>query len=83
MRIPINVPDFDLASEPQRLGEWAVEVGDEVVAGECLTEIICPGLALDVTAPASGMIVELVLQPEHAVATGDLLGWMEAKDEST
>ena len=80
MRIPITVPDLDLTGDPLRLGEWAVDVGDEVIEGECLTEIICPGLAVELPAPSSGIITELVRQPEQSVATGDVLGWMETTE---
>jgi 2-oxoglutarate dehydrogenase E2 component (dihydrolipoamide succinyltransferase) len=78
MRVPIVVPDLDLGDEPLRLGEWAVDVGDEIEAGEGLAEIIGPGLALELPAPASGIIAELLRQPEQTVQTGEVLGWIEA-----
>jgi len=77
MRVPIVVPDFQLGAEPVRLGEWSVEVGDEVNEGECLAELICPGLAVDLLSPTTGIIAELLRQPEQLVATGEILGWLE------
>lgn len=77
MRVPITVPDVDLDGEPLRLGEWAVEVGEEVIEGESLAEIIGPGLSLDLPSPASGFVAELLRQPEQPVAAGEVLGWIE------
>lgn len=77
MRIPITVPDFQLGEEPLRLGEWSVEIGDAVDEGECLAELICPGLAVDLLSPTTGTIADLLRQPEQPVTTGDVLGWVE------
>lgn len=79
MRIPIIIPDSLFSEERLRLGEWLVDVGDSVDAGECLAELICPGLAIDLPAPASGVIAELIRQPEHLVTAGEVLGWLETE----
>lgn len=77
MRVPITVPEFDVGDEPIRLGEWVVSVGETVFAGECLTEYLLPGLAVDALAPASGVLVELLRQPEQRVRGGEVVGWIE------
>lgn len=78
MRIPIAIPADAPRDEPLRLGEWAVEVGDTVEAGDVLAELICPGLALELVAPAAGVVAELIRQPEQSVSAGEVLGWMES-----
>ena len=82
MRIPIIVPEDLDTNEPFRLGEWSVEIGDPVDQGDCLAELICPGLTIDLLSPASGSIRELLRQPEHRVAPGDVLGWIESRAEA-
>ncbi len=77
MRVPIVVPDFQLGAEPVRLGEWSVEIGDAVDEGECVAELICPGIVVDLPVPATGVITEMLRQPEHLVRPGEVLGWVE------
>ena len=81
MRVPITVPEFDIGDEPIRLGEWVVSAGEAVFAGECLTEYILPGLAVDALAPASGVLVELLRQPEQRVYAGEVVGWIEVHSD--
>lgn len=77
MRIPITVPDITANDEPLRLGEWSVDIGNEVEQEECLAELICPGLVVELNAPQAGTVVELVRQPEQLVRPGDIIGWLE------
>ena len=81
MRIPITIPDSLAGEQPLRLGEWSVDVGDSVDAGECLAELICPGLAIDLPAPANGVVAELIRQPEQSVTAGEILGWLETEQQ--
>jgi pyruvate/2-oxoglutarate dehydrogenase complex dihydrolipoamide acyltransferase (E2) component len=82
MRVPLIVPEFDVGEELVRLGEWAVTPGDSVFAGECLTEFILPGLAVDLLAPASGQLIERTRQPEQRVYPGEVVGWIETGDDN-
>jgi len=82
MRVPLVIPECD-ADEPARLGEWVVALGETVEAGECLAEYILPGLAIDLLAPASGVLVEQLRQPEQHVSSGDIVGWMEIGGETS
>ncbi len=77
MRTPITIPDFRLGDEPLRLGEWAVEVGDEIDAGETVAELICPGLSLELVAPVAGVVAELCQAPGHPTHTGEIVGWIK------
>jgi len=76
-RVAITVADLRLGNEPLRMGEWGVEPGDSVDAGEVLAELICPGLSLELPAPATGIVVELCRAPEQTVHVGDIVGWIE------
>lgn len=79
MRVPITVPDFKNGEEPLRLGEWSVDVGDSVASGECLAELILPGLTVELKSPTSGRIAELIRQPEQEVSAGEILGSIETE----
>lgn len=78
MRVPITVPELGGGTGPLRLGEWNVDLGDSVLAGECVAELICPGLAIELPAPASGVVVEFAKQPEQPLTCGEIVGWLEA-----
>lgn len=77
MRVPIVIPEVPSDAETWRLGEWSVEVGDAVEDGDSLTELIGPGLAVELTAPTSGIVVELLRRPDHAVQPGEVVGWLD------
>ncbi len=79
MRVPITVPECPPRIATLRLGEWSVAPGDTVAEGESLTELICPGLTIDLAAPAAGTVAELLRQPEQLVRSGEILGWLETE----
>jgi pyruvate/2-oxoglutarate dehydrogenase complex dihydrolipoamide acyltransferase (E2) component len=81
MRVPIVIPDCAI-DEPGRLGEWVVAPGETVASGDCLAEYILPGLAIDLLAPASGIVVEQLRQPEQRVSGGEIVGWLEIGEDA-
>lgn len=75
-RIPIHVPEAP-STEPLRLGEWSVEVGDFIEAGDRVAELISSGFTLDLLAPAAGTLRDVLRQPEQLVRGGEILGWID------
>jgi len=76
-RVAVLVPDLGMESEGITFGEWLVEPGGTVTAGEDLFEVEADKATVVCEAEASGVLAEIVIK-EGAVKTGDLLGYIDA-----
>ncbi|MEM7811830.1 MAG: biotin/lipoyl-containing protein [Planctomycetota bacterium] len=72
---PIVCPE--LGSDAGRVTVWLAEVGEEVTAGDRVVEVLLPGLSLDVSAGAGGLLSRIDRRNHQPVASGDVLGWIE------
>ncbi len=75
MNVPIRLPD--LGAGPVVLSFWHVRAGAEVFAGERLVEVLAEGITFDVSAPASGRLIEQLAYYGDALAPGQMLGVIE------
>ena len=62
-----------------RFGAWLVDVGDELVAGDHLCEVLIPGVAVTVPAPANGTLVRANAKPGDVLDGDEPLGWIETE----
>jgi pyruvate/2-oxoglutarate dehydrogenase complex dihydrolipoamide acyltransferase (E2) component len=69
----------DLGTPRVAFSLWYVRVGDRVFEGDRVAEVLIPGATYDVQAPASGTLAEQTAFPNDALATGQVLGWIEAE----
>ena len=61
MAVEVTLPELGLPpGEPVVLSVWFAEEGDEVFAGDQLVEVLAAGSTLDVAAPATGRLAEIV-----------------------
>ncbi len=79
-RFPITVPDLGSGSEAVRVSAWLVDVGQTVIAGDRVVEVLVPGITFDIEAAQSGELVEVTRPVDAIVTRGDVLGWI-ATDE--
>ena len=79
-RFPITVPDLGSGNEAVRVSAWLVDVGQTVIAGDRVVEVLVPGITFDIEAAQSGELVEVSRPVDAIVAPGDVLGWI-ATDE--
>jgi len=77
MRVPIHPPDTGEAS--CRFSAWFIEEGDEVVEGERLAEVLIPGVAIDVIAPADGVLCQRLARSKAVLTIADVIGWIETE----
>lgn len=77
MLIPLLVPDVGASSEELRLCTWLVNLGEEIIEGDRIVELIIPGMTFDISSPVSGRVVRQERHPESIVKPGDRLGWIE------
>jgi pyruvate/2-oxoglutarate dehydrogenase complex dihydrolipoamide acyltransferase (E2) component len=75
MRASVVMPD--VGSQPARLSVWFADPGDLVYEGDRLVEVLVNGATFDVSAPATGRLVEQCAYPDQPLTTGQLLGTLE------
>ena len=77
MSSPIRVPDLGV-NDGIRLTAWLVEVGDAVLRGDRLVELLIPGVTFDVSAETDGTLIGKTQPLNAVVAVGDTLGWIDS-----
>lgn len=93
MRTPKSMPTPASAAEPEtpalidvkspcvgyfRFDRKPLTLGESVEAGSTIATVAALGLANDVEAPATGTLVELLVEPEQAVEFGQVLARIRA-----
>src|SRR5438128_1113076 len=63
--------------------EWAVKVGDSVSDGDTVVEISTDKVDMELPAPATGQIVEILAQDGETVSVGQVIARMTAGAEAT
>jgi pyruvate/2-oxoglutarate dehydrogenase complex dihydrolipoamide acyltransferase (E2) component len=79
MRTPVVLPE--LGAAPVVLSLWFAAVGDTVFEGERLVEVLAAGATFDVSAPATGKLVERLAWPRDVLRPGQVLGVLEMMRE--
>ena len=79
MRMPVVLPDVGAA--PVRLSLWFSAPGDTVFAGDRLVEVVVAGATFDVSAPATGRLIERHAWPRDVLTPGQVLGVVESDSE--
>lgn len=72
--VEIRVPTLGESVSEATIGRWLKNAGDEVTADEALVELETEKVALEVNAPASGVLTEVAAKEGDTVAPGALLG---------
>ena len=77
MRHAIFLPEVGAENEPVRVSGWLADVGDTIIAGDIVAEVLLPGITFDVEATQSGQLVRIEKPIDALVASGDVLGWID------
>lgn len=77
MRVPIVVPEVGPGNESLVICSWLFDVGDLVVSGDSIAEILIPGVVFEIAAESSGRLVEITHPLDDKVTTGDIIGWLD------
>jgi pyruvate/2-oxoglutarate dehydrogenase complex dihydrolipoamide acyltransferase (E2) component len=77
MRTPIVLPD--LGAAPVVLSLWFAGVGDTVFEGERVVEVLAAGATFDVSAPATGKLVERLAWPRDLLQPDQVLGVLDCE----
>ena len=74
---PIALPDLGANDQPIRVSTWLTQIGEEVVSGEAIVEVLLTGITFDVAAPVSGQLKRIDRFENDVIRPGDVLGWLE------
>ncbi len=65
--IDVMLPQFGMGMQDAEIVRWLKQPGDKVEEGEPLVEIEAAKTTVEVPAPASGILKEILAQPEETV----------------
>ncbi|MBM4092932.1 MAG: biotin attachment protein [Planctomycetes bacterium] len=75
----IAVPDLGLADVPMTLSVWLVPLGTQVIAGDRIVEILAGDVTVDLAAPMTGVLVDVLVREDDLVRPGQVLGLIECQ----
>lgn len=78
MNIEIKVPSLGESESEATLVAWLKHVGDSVIEDDVLAEVESDKITMEVTATASGKLVELRKRDGDMVEPGEVIGLIEA-----
>ncbi|MDX9866311.1 MAG: biotin/lipoyl-containing protein [Kiritimatiellia bacterium] len=77
----ILIPQLDANVVEVTLSRWRKQVGDPVIAGECVAELATDKAAYELEAPASGTLLAIYATAKSIVPTGFIAGLIGAPGE--
>ena len=81
--IDIVVPELGVPTDEQiTVSCWLVGIGDEVIEGDRLVELLINEITFDVSSPCSGRLASVAVEVEDAVCPGTVLGTIEPEEDS-
>ena len=82
MAVEIVMPRVDMDMASGRMGRWRAAEGQHVVKGETLFEIETDKAAMEVDAPASGVLKFVAASEGDVLPVGACIGWIVADGET-
>ena len=82
MASEVILPKVDMDMATGRISRWFVAEGDKVQAGDVLFEIETDKAAMEVDAPASGILRDVSAESGAEVPVGSVVAWIYGEGES-
>lgn len=73
METPVIMPQLGNEIEEAQIDSWAKAPGDAVTKGEMLLTITTPKLTMELEAPASGILKEILIPADELASVGATL----------
>jgi pyruvate/2-oxoglutarate dehydrogenase complex dihydrolipoamide acyltransferase (E2) component len=71
---PILAPDLDLGDVSVVVSVWLIPLGAAVVEGDRIVELTAGDVTVDLSAPASGVLIERLAGEDEEIRAGQVLG---------
>jgi 2-oxoglutarate dehydrogenase E2 component (dihydrolipoamide succinyltransferase) len=72
LTVPITIPDLG-GTEELTLAAWLKAPGERVEAGEVVAEVLTEKVNTEITAPAAGVVDQLLVEEGERVETGQTI----------
>ncbi len=82
MPTEVIMPKVDMDMATGQISKWYAADGDEVVKGSCLFEIETDKAAMEVEAPADGILRDITGEGGADIPVGQIVGWIFAQGET-
>jgi pyruvate dehydrogenase E2 component (dihydrolipoamide acetyltransferase) len=76
---PVLIPQLGNEIDAAQIDGWLKAVGDTVSAGEPLLTISTPKVTLEIEAPVSGTITEILVEADELAAVGTTVAVISAE----
>jgi pyruvate/2-oxoglutarate dehydrogenase complex dihydrolipoamide acyltransferase (E2) component len=73
MSTPVVMPQLGNEIEEAQIDSWAKAPGDKVTKGEMLLSITTPKLTMEIEAPVSGTLKEILVPADELASVGTTL----------
>jgi pyruvate/2-oxoglutarate dehydrogenase complex dihydrolipoamide acyltransferase (E2) component len=80
-RYELVLPDLGMGDIPVMASVWLVELGSEVTEGDRLLEVVAGSVTVDLPAPASGTLAEVLVSEDEPLAVGQVLAVVVANGD--
>jgi 2-oxoglutarate dehydrogenase E2 component (dihydrolipoamide succinyltransferase) len=74
MEVEIIVPELGAEAPEATFVAWLKEVGEEVLAGEAIAEVMTDKVNVEVESPVEGVLQSRKVQPDQKVTPGAVIG---------
>lgn len=83
MLIDILAPEVGEGVTQVTVTEWLIKVGDKVEADEVIVELMTDKAAFDLPSPATGILIEILVEDDTEVKVGEVIGKMETDSQQS
>jgi 2-oxoglutarate dehydrogenase E2 component (dihydrolipoamide succinyltransferase) len=80
--VEVRAPKDQSEGTRSQLQRWLKSVGESVTENEPLIEVETDKVTIEIPAPASGVLREVLKQPQEEIEPGELLAWVQVGAES-
>ena len=80
-RHTLVLPELGLGAREVLASLWLVELGGELTAGDRLFEVLAGSVTIDLPAPASGVLVEMLVAEDEPLSVGQPLAVIESDED--